>query len=320
MLCIHLENTNPCYCLAAEELLLKNRAEDIFMVWQSRNSVIVGKHQNALAEINYRYVRENGISVSRRISGGGTVYHDPGNVNFSYIKNVSGQQEISFNQFTLPVIGALSELGVNAERSGHNDLIVNGKKFSGNAEHIYKNRVLHHGTLLFSSDLTSLGNAIRTIPGKYTGKAVQSNRSQVANISGFLSHHMIINDFIMHLVRFQLKQFPGSKMFEISASEEEQIRLLSTQKFETREWQFGYSPAYSFVNCVKIGNKILNLQLRVEKGKINSADISGNYYRPQDIQKLKSRIINMPHLYETIETAHQDVKIGFTEELIYSYF
>jgi lipoate-protein ligase A len=320
MLCIRLKDTNPCFCLAAEEFLLKNHSEDIFMLWQSRNSVIIGKHQNAMSEIDYRYVRENGIHVSRRISGGGTVYHDLGNVNFSYIKNVSGHQEISFKKFTRPIIGALSELGINAETSGHNDLTVNGKKISGNAEHVFKNRVLHHGTLLFSCNLTNLGNAIRIVPGKYTGKAVQSNRSAVANISGFLPHSMIINDFIRHLLRYQIEHIPGSKMYEISGFEEEQIRLLSTRKFETREWQFGYSPAYSFANSVKMNGKDLNIQLCVERGRIISAEISGNYYRPEDVLKLKSLIIDMPHEYETLETAHQNAMIGFNEELIYNYF
>ena len=137
MLIIHLENTDPYFCLAAEEFFLKNFVEDIFIIWQSENAIVVGKHQNALGEINYPFVRDNKITVARRISGGGTVFHDFGNVNFSFIKNVKSPAEISFKQFTEPVVAALSKLGVLAINSGRNDLLVSGKKISGNAEHVF---------------------------------------------------------------------------------------------------------------------------------------------------------------------------------------
>ena len=140
MICIHLKNTNPFFCLAAEEYLLKNFREDIFMLWQSEDTVVVGKHQNAMAEINYPFVRENNITVARRISGGGTVFHDSGNVNFSFIKNVSSPAEISFKLFTEPVVEALEKLGIKATTSGRNDLLIEGMKISGNAEHVYKKR------------------------------------------------------------------------------------------------------------------------------------------------------------------------------------
>ena len=158
MICIHLKNTNPFYCLAAEEYLLKNFDDDIFMLWQSKDTVVLGKHQNALAEINYPFVRANNVTVARRISGGGTVFHDAGNVNFAFIKNVKSPAEISFKQFTQPVVEALALLGIEATSSGRNDLLIEGLKISGNAEHVFKNRVLHHGTLLFNSDLENLGS------------------------------------------------------------------------------------------------------------------------------------------------------------------
>jgi len=205
MLCIHLKNTDPYFCLAAEEYLLKNFQEDIFMLWQSENAVVVGKHQNLLGEINYPFVRENNIALCRRISGGGTVFHDSGNVNFSFIKNVKSPAEISFKQFTAPVVDALAKLGVAATTSGRNDLLIDGLKISGNAEHVYKNRVLHHGTLLFNSDLKNLGQAIKVVPGKYESKAVQSNRSPVANISQFLKNPMTTGEFVQFLLDVQIE-------------------------------------------------------------------------------------------------------------------
>src|SRR5690554_4159748 len=182
MRCIRLSSRDPYFCLAAEEYLMKKFTDDIFMLWQSDDTVVIGKHQNAMGEINYRYVHEQNITVARRISGGGTVFHDSGNLNFAYIKNVSSTSEISFTRFIQPITEALGSLGITATTSGRNDLLVDGKKVSGNAQHIFKNRVLHHGTLLFNSNLQTLGSSIKVIPGLYRDKAVQSNRSIVTNI------------------------------------------------------------------------------------------------------------------------------------------
>lgn len=150
-LCINQPNSDPYFNLAAEEYFLKNFQEDFFMLWRSWPSVVVGKHQNALAEINHEFVRLHQIPVARRLSGGGTVFHDPGNVNFTFIRNVANISEVNFKIFTIPVIEALKKLGVEAYTTGRNDLLIDGKKISGNAEHVHRNRVLHHGTLLFDS-------------------------------------------------------------------------------------------------------------------------------------------------------------------------
>jgi lipoate---protein ligase len=320
MLCILLEENDPNFCLSAEEFLLKNYEEDIFMIWQSCDSVVIGKHQNALAEINYRYVMENGIKVARRISGGGTVFHDPGNVNFSFIKRFDSPQEVSFNYFTRPIVTALQVLGVNAESSGRHDLVVEGRKISGNAEHIYKNRVLHHGTLLFDSDLKNLGNAIRVIPGKYRGKAVESIRSVVANISEFLPIPLTKRDFIMHIVKILKSIFPDVVDFQIPENEKEKIRILSCQKFETQEWQFGYSPGYTFSNVLKSMNRDLSIELSVEKGIIRTARLSGSFYSVKEIKQLEALLTGKYHLYETIDSVYQLLGLQSDNDLIYSYF
>ncbi len=320
MLCIHLKNDDPNFCLAAEEFLLKHYSDDIFMLWQSHDTVVVGKHQNAMAEINYPFVRRHGIRVARRISGGGTVFHDRGNINFTFIKNVAGPHEISFKRFTAPIVSVLHALGVAAETSGRNDLLVAGKKISGNAEHVFKKRVLHHGTLLFSSDLENLGNAIRVTPGKYTGKAVQSNRSPVANISGFLSSPLAISDFMQQLFQHQLATVAGSRMYQIPADEREQIERLAREKFETPEWQFNYSPAYLFQNSAAVGEKTVSVSLEVEKGVITRAKIAGSYY-PAEIQTALQQILpGLPHAFEALSAAHRSAGFAVPEETIYLYF
>jgi lipoate-protein ligase A len=319
MLCIHLKNTDPYFCLAAEEYLLKNFSEDIFMIWQSEKSVVVGKHQNAMAEINHRFVRENNIAVCRRISGGGTVFHDAGNVNFTYIKNVKSTAEISFKQFTEPVVKALAKLGIEATTSGRNDLLINGLKISGNAEHVYKNRVLHHGTLLFNSDLENLGQAIKVVPGKYEGKAVQSNRSPVANISQFLKTPMTTGEFIQFLSGMQLEN-PENSFYSLNENDIQNIEKLSAEKFTTWEWNFGYSPKYSFKNEVEIDGKIMKIEMLVERGRILESNIWGDYFTLEIVLQLSGKLLNKKHVFTDIGEILLKYKSDVFSELIQVFF
>jgi len=313
MLCIHLENRNPFFCLAAEEYLLKNFSEDIFMLWQSDNTIVVGKHQNALAEINYPYVREKNITLARRISGGGTVVHDSGNVNFTFIKNVKSTAEISFALFTKPVVEALAKLGITATTSGRNDLLINGLKISGNAEHVFKNRVLHHGTLLFDSDLKNLGNALKLIPGKYESKAVQSNRSLVANISSFLEKQLSTDDFIRFLTDVQLEN-EGNRKYFLNESENAVIQTMANEKFSTWEWRYGYSPKYTFTNKAELNGRTLQIRLEVKKGIIEICDLGGDYLSVEEAGRLSVRFTGMRHYFDDI------LETGIEKQLIPTFF
>lgn len=315
MLCFYLKNTNPYFCLAAEEYLLKNFDDDIFMLWQSEGTIVVGKHQNAFGEINYPFVRKNKIIVARRISGGGTVFHDAGNVNFSFIKNVKSPAEISFKQFTKPVVEALAKLGVVATTSGRNDLLIEGKKVSGNAEHIFKNRVLHHGTLLYNSDLKNLGQAIKVVPGKYKSKAVQSNRSEVANISSFLKTKLEISEFILFLINVQLEK-GGNTFYKLTENDIQNIETLAHEKFKTWDWNFGYSPKYSFINKVEIDGKTLLVELQVKKGIIEKCTVSGDYFLVDEENFISSKLIGRRHFYEDIKT----VLKNNSDEVIAAFF
>lgn len=315
MLCIKLKNKDPYFCLALEEYLLKNFTEDIFMLWQSEKTVVVGKHQNALGEINYPFVRENNITVARRVSGGGTVYHDAGNVNFTFIKNVKSPAEISFKQFTEPVREALAKLDIEATTSGRNDLLIEGKKISGNAEHIFKNRVLHHGTLLFNSDLENLGQAIKVVPGKYESKAVQSNRSEVANISSFLKHKIPIGNFIQFLIDVQLEK-EGNIFYKLSKIDTQKTEILVLEKFKNWDWNYGYSPKYTFKNEVKVQGKTLSIQMNIKKGQIEKCTISGLYFSDKSADSLAVQLQGKRHFYEDI----RDVLKTMDEELIYAFF
>ncbi|PKP36179.1 MAG: lipoate--protein ligase, partial [Bacteroidetes bacterium HGW-Bacteroidetes-15] len=177
MLCIYHRNSNPYFNIASEEHLLKRFTDDIFMLYINSPSVIVGKHQNTMAEVDYHFALENDIKIVRRLSGGGAVYHDHGNLNFCFIRNGKEGALVDFKGFTKPIIEILGKLGVEAKFEGHNSLTINGLKFSGNAEHIFKQRVMHHGTLLFSSDLQALANVLYVSIDKYSDRAVKSVRA-----------------------------------------------------------------------------------------------------------------------------------------------
>lgn len=315
MICIHLKNTNPFFCLAAEEFLLKNFSEDIFMLWQSEDTVVVGKHQNAMGEINYPFVRKNNITVARRISGGGTVFHDAGNVNFSFIKNIGHPSEISFKLFTEPVIEALGKLGVKATTSSRSDLLIDGLKVSGNAEHVFKKRVLHHGTLLFDSNLDTLGYAIKVVAGKYEGKAVQSNRSHVGNISSYLPKQMGIEKFISFLINFQAQK-DGNRLYELRKDDIATISELASEKFITWDWCFGYSPKYTFRNEVEFDSKTLKVFLEVKKGIIENANLEGSYFREPFSTELSALLVGKRHFFEDVKSV-----LGTDNEaLIYAFF
>jgi len=299
MICIQLNNKDVYFSLAAEEYLLKNFSKDIFMLWHSENTVVVGKHQNAMAEINYPFVRENDITVARRISGGGTVFHDAGNVNFCYIRNVSSPAEISFQMFTEPVIEALARLSIEATTSGRNDILIDGLKISGNAEHVYKNRVLHHGTLLFNSDLEKLGEAIKVVPGKYQSKAVQSNRSKVANISGFLEKEMSTAEFARFLLDVQLMN-PANSFYALTDEDHVEIEKMVEDKFSTWDWNFGYSPKYIFNNSYQTEKGNLEIELQINKGHIENATLNGTFLDKNQLKELALALTGKAHYFESV--------------------
>ena len=272
------------------------------MLWRSSPSVVVGKHQNALAEINHGFVRENQIPVARRLSGGGTVFHDPGNVNFTFIRNVANISEVNFKVFTVPVVEALKKLGVDAYTIGRNDLLIDGKKISGNAEHVHRNRVLHHGTLLFDSHLEALKGALKVDLSKFEDKAVQSNRSEVTNISNYLPNPISAEEFTDFLFDEICRNYPEFQVYEPISKDIEAIEKLSIEKYQTWDWIFGYSPRYRYTNTLDSANGAILINLLVEKGHIAEVFISGAI--PAEIsQKIVAALVERRHEIESVKTA-----------------
>lgn len=298
-LCINQSSTDPYFNLAAEEYFLKNFQEDFFILWRSKPSVLVGKHQNALAEINHEFVRKHQIPVARRLSGGGTVFHDPGNVNFTFIRNVKDISEVNFKVFTVPVVAALKKLGVEAYTTGRNDLLIDGKKISGNAEHVHKNRVLHHGTLLFDSHLEALKGALKVDLTKFEDKAVQSNRSEVTNIAVYLVNPISVKEFTSFLFSEICGTYPDFRVYEPTSEDIAAIEKLREEKYQTWDWIFGYSPRYRFTNSIETANSSISVGLLVEKGRISEVVFSGEI-QEEIAQKLAETLIGFRHELEEI--------------------
>ena len=282
MLCIAHPDTDPYFNLASEEYLLKNFTDNCFLLYRNSRSVIIGKHQNALAEINMDFVSRHRIPVIRRISGGGTVFHDPGNLNFTFIMNGQKGHLVNFRKYTAPIIEVLEKLKITACFEGKNNLVINGRKISGNAEHVYRNRVLHHGTLLFSSLLDDLKNALKSNPEKYKSKAVQSIRSRVTNIKKYLEQEMDVIQFRNIIMEHIINVFPGTSSYELSTEDIRKINNLRDEKYLTWDWNFGYSPLYEFEKSFIINRELIHIRLSVSGGIIQKAIISGDYAGKRD--------------------------------------
>ncbi|MDI3529823.1 MAG: lipoate---protein ligase [Thermoanaerobacter sp.] len=300
MLYIYNKNTNPYFNLAAEEYILKKFQEECFMLWRNEPSIIIGKNQNTLAEINLDYVRQHKIPVVRRLSGGGAVFHDLGNLNFTFIVNEDVSSFSDFKRFTQPIIDVLRKLSVNAEFSGRNDITIDGKKISGNAQYYYKNRILHHGTLLFSSSITDLSAALKVRPVKFEDKGVKSVSKRVTNISEHLKEPITIEQFIDLIMNHIREQTGGREMYEFTQEDIKKIEKLVKEKYSTWEWNFGTSPDYSFKNEKKFTGGTVEVNLNVEKGIIKDIKIYGDFFGKYDVSEVENLLKGVKHSEEEI--------------------
>lgn len=314
MLIIQNAVTDPYFNLAAEEYLLKNFDEDIFTLWRNENAIIVGKHQNTLAEINLEYVEEHGVKVVRRLSGGGAVFHDLGNLNFTFISNARDRDDIKidFRHYTQPILEVLRSLGVHAEFSGRNDLLIDGMKISGNAEHIYqqKKRTLHHGTLLFTSQIADLSAALKVNPLKFQDKAVKSVRSRVTNISSHLAEPLTVAEFYDLIIDYMARKYVDFKFYSYTDEDIQAITQLAAEKYRTWEWNFGYSPKYTFRKMMKTDGGTIETYLYVEKGIIEEAKFFGDFFNVKDKEDIEKALLKRRHSSDDIESVLNSFNIA----------
>lgn len=309
MLLINNTSTNAYFNLAMEEYFLKNTNEDIFMLWRNESAIIVGKNQNTLSEINYEYVKQNKIKVVRRQSGGGAVFHDLGNINFTFI-SCNDNSFSDFKRFTMPIIDALKSLNIQAEFSGRNDLLIDNQKFSGNAQYNYKNKVMHHGTLLFSSEINDLSSALKVKPSKFIGKSVKSVKSRVTNIANHLEQDITVLEFKNYLMNFINSKYENNCLYQLSEEDINEINKLVEDKYNTWQWNFGHSPKYALNNEIKYPGGNIEFSLNVEKGLIKEIKFFGDFFGKKDVSYIEDLLKNTNHNEASIRSILNNIDIN----------
>jgi lipoate-protein ligase A len=284
--------TDPAINLALEEYVLRNLAldEDLLLFYLNEPAVIIGKHQNALEEINLRFVREHGIPVLRRLSGGGAVYHDCGNLNYSFITDNRPENVLNFRKFTEPVVTALRSLGVRAELSGRSDLRVDGLKMSGNAQYLAAQRMVSHGTLLFDSDLTRLSQALKVSSGVIESRAVRSVRSQVTNLCPYLPVGFSISDLRQALLDSIFAGHTPIPRLELTEQDWRAVYALAESRYRSWDWNFGQSPVFRVRREIHTADGAIRVRVEVLNGRVTDFELSGVARADSAIIGLRSRL------------------------------
>lgn len=300
----------PYYNFALEDYLLNEGKEDDYVFFYiHKPSIIVGKYQNTIEEINKDFIEENDISVARRLSGGGAVYHDHGNLNFSFVHKADKRDVNNFKKFTKPVIDALIELGLDAHLSGRNDILIDDKKISGNAQYYTNGRLLHHGTLLYDSQMSNLVKSLKVRDLKIKSKGIKSVKSRVANISDFLEKSLPIEKFKEYL----LKSFYQSRDIEKYELDDKAMNYIDKkvkEKYSTWEWNFGKSPDFEIQKIHKFPFGILDTRLDVRDGVISHCKIYGDYFSKKDIVHLENSLIGLKYDKRELSINKDIIKIN----------
>ncbi|MBT2688952.1 lipoate--protein ligase [Bacillus sp. ISL-47] len=303
--------TDPRINLAIEEYALKNLDinETYLLFYINEPSIIIGKNQNTIEEINTEYVESNGIHVVRRLSGGGAVYHDLGNLNFSFITKDDGESFHNFLKFTEPVINALKKLGVNAELSGRNDLTAEGRKISGNAQFSTKGRMFSHGTLLFDSEIESVVSALKVKKDKIESKGIKSIRSRVANISEFLDNKITIEEFRSMLLNNIFGDLDEVPEYKLTDEDWEKVHQLSKERYQNWEWNYGKSPKFDLQHSHRFPVGQIDIRLNVTKGKIEDCKIYGDFFGVGDVSDIENKLTGIRYEKTEIEKTMEEVDI-----------
>lgn len=287
MIFIESPVTDPYFNLALEEYMFEHVKDDtVFMLWQNYNTIVIGKYQNPAEEINQKYVREHGIRVARRLSGGGAVYHDKGNLNYTIITDTSQNPDFNFHLFVQPVIQALSRFGIKAEFNGRNDVTIDGGKFSGNSQYYKKRRVLHHGCIMLNANLNVLENALKVKKAKFESKSVKSVRSRVTSINAHAIKPIGMKEFKKALSDCVIEN-QELKPFSLTEEILLEVQKLKEEKYETWEWNYGQVPAYNVRVEKKFPAGLVTAYMKTTNGIIDSIHFYGDFFGKRDLSELE---------------------------------
>ncbi|MEK4387294.1 lipoate--protein ligase [Solibacillus sp. FSL W7-1464] len=314
--------TDPRINLAIEEYILKNmdiEKDDFLLFYINQPSIIIGKNQNTIEEINTDYVEENGIIVVRRLSGGGAVYHDLNNLNFSFLTKDDGNSFSNYKKFTQPVVDALAKLGVNSELSGRNDILAEGKKVSGNAQYSTRGRMFSHGTLMFDLDIDAVVNSLKVKQDKIESKGIKSVRSRVANIIDFLPEKITVDQFRMEILKSIFGGEENIQYYELTEEDWDNIHEISKNRYQLWEWNYGKSPRFNIQKTKRFPSGSLDIRLEVNKGVIEEAKIFGDFFGVGDVDEVGELLVGTKYDRAAIAEKLKDIEIpvyfgGITEE------
>ena len=284
---INSPRTDPCWNLALEQYVFDSldRSKSYFMLWQNHNTIVVGKNQNTVAEINSDFVRAHDINVVRRLSGGGAVYHDMGNLNFTFITDADKMDGIDLHMFCVPIVETLRSFGVQAEISGRNDITVDGKKFSGNSQYVREGRVMHHGTIMFDSDLTTVTQALQVDRDKIQSKGIKSVASRVTNLRPYMPEGTTLEQFRQRLLEYLSAAEPLHTL-TLTAADETQIEAIRAARYATWEWNYGRSPKFDVTRKRYWDGGCLEASVSIADGRITDVRFCGDFLAVRDMDAL----------------------------------
>ncbi|WP_341321360.1 lipoate--protein ligase [Solibacillus sp. FSL H8-0523] len=314
--------TDPRINLAIEEYVLKNmdiEKDDFLLFYINQPSIIIGKNQNTIEEINTDYVEANDVLVVRRLSGGGAVYHDLNNLNFSFLTKDDGNSFSNYKKFTQPVVDALAKLGVNSELSGRNDILAEGRKVSGNAQYSTRGRMFSHGTLMFDLDIDAVVNSLKVKQDKIESKGIKSVRSRVANIIDFLPEKITVEQFRMEILKSIFGGEENIQYYELSEQDWENIHEISKNRYQLWEWNYGKSPRFNIQKTKRFPSGGIDIRLEVNKGILEEVTIFGDFFGVGDVSEVESLLVGTKYDRTEIAKSLKDIDIptyfgGITEE------
>lgn len=305
--------TDPRINLAIEEYVLKNmdiEKDDFLLFYINQPSIIIGKNQNTIEEINTDYVEENGVIVVRRLSGGGAVYHDLGNLNFSFLTKDDGNSFHNYKKFTQPVVDALAKLGVNAELSGRNDILAEGRKVSGNAQYATRGRMFSHGTLMFDTEIDAVVSALKVKKDKIESKGIKSVRSRVANITEFLTESMTVEQFRMDILKSIFDGEENIKYYELTEQDWENIHKISKERYQQWDWNYGKSPRFNIQKMHRFPSGSIDIRLEVNRGIIEEITIFGDFFGVGEVVEVEKLLVGCKYDRSAIAEALQSIDIS----------
>ncbi|MBC1315540.1 lipoate--protein ligase [Listeria booriae] len=311
-----IDNKNvkdPTINLAVEEFILTelDLDEPVLLFYINQPSIIIGRNQNTIEEINTEYVAKNNIKVVRRLSGGGAVYHDEGNLNFSFITKDDGDSFHNFAKFTQPIVEALKKQGVNAELKGRNDLLIDGFKVSGNAQFATKGKMFSHGTLMLDLNLDNVVASLKVRKDKIESKGIKSVRSRVANISEFMEQKMTTEAFrdLLLLDLFDVENVKDVKEYVLTEADWEKIHAISEKRYNNWDWNYGKSPKFNLERTKRFPVGGIDVRLDVVKSVIADVKIFGDFFGVGDVTEIEDKLRGVNYDRKAIETALQGVDI-----------